>query len=80
LLFQAAQALSIDLKKSLLIGDALTDLQAGRAAGVQQVALVRTGRGAQQELNPLAKNMPEFPVYNTLAEALTDLVKLRSTA
>ncbi|HBY08856.1 MAG TPA: histidinol phosphate phosphatase, partial [Chloroflexi bacterium] len=48
LLLQAAQALEVDLTNSIMIGDAWTDLQAGQAAGVGQLALVRTGRGKQQ--------------------------------
>ena len=50
LLLQAAEDLSIDLAKSIIIGDAFSDLQAGKAAGIQRLVLVRTGRGATQEL------------------------------
>ena len=74
LLFQAAHDFSIDLKNSLMIGDALTDLKAARAAGLTQVALLRTGLGAQQEQNPEISKMQPFPIFNTLAEALNRLV------
>ena len=74
LLLQAAQSLSIDLHQSFMIGDSLTDLQAGRSAGVKQVALVRTGRGAQQAQALEASLLQPFPVYDTLAEALDELV------
>ena len=48
LLLQAAKSLRLDLSASVLIGDALTDLEAGKAAGVSRLVLVRTGRGAAQ--------------------------------
>jgi D-glycero-D-manno-heptose 1,7-bisphosphate phosphatase len=74
LFFQAAQALSLDLNHSMMIGDALTDLMAARSAGIERVALVRTGRGAEQEFLPEASRLDPFPVYKTLADALDDLV------
>lgn len=48
LLLQAAEALHIDLSRSFMVGDALSDLQAGQAAGVRQSILVLTGRGRGQ--------------------------------
>jgi D-glycero-D-manno-heptose 1,7-bisphosphate phosphatase len=74
LLYQASQDLSIDLSRSILIGDAISDLQAGQAAGVQTRILVTTGRGAEQY--QLARNieLEPFQVYNTLAEALASIV------
>lgn len=74
LLYQAAQALSLDLSQSILIGDNLSDIQAGLAGGVRQVALVRTGLGNQQIQSPMLATLPPFPVYATLADALADLV------
>ncbi|HVN55009.1 MAG TPA: HAD family hydrolase [Anaerolineaceae bacterium] len=50
LILQAAAEHDLDLYHSLLIGDALTDLQAGYTAGVRNLALVKTGRGAEQLL------------------------------
>jgi D-glycero-D-manno-heptose 1,7-bisphosphate phosphatase len=74
LLKQAAQDLSVDLSSSIMIGDALTDLLAGKTAGVPQLALVRTGRGAAQDMLPAPPELGSYPVYNTLAEALDKLV------
>lgn len=73
LLLDAAQGLSLDLTRSVLIGDALTDLSAGQAAGISKTILVRTGRGAVQAALPEANRLKPFPVYETLLEALADL-------
>ena len=48
MLLQAARELDLDLSQSWMIGDALTDLQAGQAAGVKETVLVLTGRGQKQ--------------------------------
>lgn len=48
MLRRAAFDLSLDLSRSWMIGDALTDLQAGRAAGINSL-LVLTGRGLKQK-------------------------------
>jgi D-glycero-D-manno-heptose 1,7-bisphosphate phosphatase len=74
LLLQAARALDLDLSRSILIGDALTDLMAGQAAGVGRLALVRSGRGAEQIRLPRPEGLKPFPAYDTLAEALADFV------
>jgi D-glycero-D-manno-heptose 1,7-bisphosphate phosphatase len=76
LLLQAADALSLDLSHSYMIGDALTDLQAGLAAGVKQVVLVRTGRGADQEALPAAAEFDPFPAYTDLSAAIADLLEI----
>lgn len=47
LLLQAAEEQDLDLAASYLVGDALSDVQAARAAGVHPI-LVLTGRGRQQ--------------------------------
>lgn len=74
LLLQAAEQLAIDLSRSIMIGDALTDLEAGLAAGVAQVALLRTGRGAEQAQLPEANRFKPLRVYDSLASALADLI------
>ena len=74
LLFQAAADLSIDLNCSILIGDALSDIQAGRAAGVAQTALVLTGRGSQQLLLPKASKLQPLLTFPNLASALNTLL------
>ncbi len=70
LIFQAADILTLDLKRSILIGDALTDLQAGLNAGVGKIALVLTGRGLQQAQSLEVQQMKPLPVFDNLAQAL----------
>jgi D-glycero-D-manno-heptose 1,7-bisphosphate phosphatase len=47
MLLQAADELGLDLGRSYFIGDAVTDMQAAEAAGVEGI-LVLTGRGEEQ--------------------------------
>jgi D-glycero-D-manno-heptose 1,7-bisphosphate phosphatase len=75
LLWMAAQALSLNLSQSIMIGDAITDLLAGQAAGIPYSILVRTGRGASQALLPLPADLKPFQIYDSLASAFADLVK-----
>jgi len=70
LLFNAAAKMNIDISQSYMIGDALSDLEAGQAAGVLQALLVRTGRGAIQEKLPAAGKLHPFLAFDTLARAL----------
>lgn len=48
MLNEARDLLGIARGESLIVGDRLTDLEAGKAAGLRQGALVETGYGAQQ--------------------------------
>lgn len=58
LLLQAAAKYDLNLSQSIMIGDALTDIQAGKNAGVSQAMLVRTGRGLAQSLENKAALFP----------------------
>jgi D-glycero-D-manno-heptose 1,7-bisphosphate phosphatase len=73
LLLQAAQALSVDLSHSVMIGDAWSDLQAGLAAGVGQLALVRTGRGNAQLALPPPIELRSWAVYANIQQAFQAL-------
>jgi D-glycero-D-manno-heptose 1,7-bisphosphate phosphatase len=73
LILQAAHDLGLDLGRATVIGDALSDLGAGWAAGVARVALVETGRGAQQASLPEAAHLPPFPRFPDLSAALDAL-------
>ena len=74
LLLRAAHELSLDMSRSLLIGDALSDLFAGYAAQIPQVALVRTGRGATEAQLPAASSLRPLYIYDTLSSALADIL------
>jgi len=76
LFFQASRELSLDLTRSMMVGDALSDLYAAVAAGVPRTALVRTGRGADQERLPEVQNLQPLSVYPELGDALQAMVKL----
>ncbi len=77
LLEQAAQMMSIDLSKSVMVGDAWTDLQAGQAAGVPKLGLVLTGRGRQQLNQVRPSDLINSSVHSDLAEALEYLLNSR---
>jgi D-glycero-D-manno-heptose 1,7-bisphosphate phosphatase len=79
LFFQAANALEVDLSTSYLIGDAITDIQAGQAAGVCQAILVRTGRGAKQASLPETSYLQPFLTCDSLEEALDCLLSTDKT-
>ena len=50
MLLDAAQKHKIDLSQSFMVGDRISDLEAGKNAGCKAVALVRTGDGQKTEL------------------------------
>lgn len=74
LLTRAAADLSLDLGRSIMVGDALSDVAAGRAAGVARSILVRTGRGAVQEKLPEAAAFAPLLAFETLGEVVADLL------
>ena len=76
LILESAESLYLDLSRSILVGDALSDIMAGQSAGVGKNVLVRTGRGNAQSATPLAAQIPTFLIYDTLADALSELIPL----
>lgn len=74
LIMQAASELSLDLNRSLMIGDALSDIQAGQNAGIPKNILVRTGRGEKQSRLPEALALKPFLIYDRLEDTVNDLV------
>ena len=76
LIFQAAEELSLDLSQSIMVGDALSDIEAAQAAGISLRGLVRTGRGMAQAKLPLAASLQPLTVYDGLASALEDMLEL----
>lgn len=80
MILTAAQDHDIDLSTSYLIGDSLTDLQAGRNAGIpaENTFLLRTGRGIPQLTLPEAKTMPLFEVFDDLLSATQHILSASS--
>jgi D-glycero-D-manno-heptose 1,7-bisphosphate phosphatase len=74
LILQAVQALSLDVSRSLMVGDAWSDLLAGFNAGIRQNVLVLTGRGQEQILLPKPPGLESVLVYDTLAQAVEALI------
>jgi D-glycero-D-manno-heptose 1,7-bisphosphate phosphatase len=74
LLHQAVKLLNLDLSRSILVGDALSDLEAGHAAGVSQLALVRTGRGIEQIPLIRASTLDKYSIFEDLSHAVRCLV------
>lgn len=77
MLLQAAQDLAIDLERSYLIGDAVSDMQAGLAAGCRPV-MVRTGRGATQVTGLAAAGL-DVPVVADLVAAVARILNDESS-
>jgi len=72
LLCQAAQDLSLNLKRSWMIGDAWSDVQAGQAAGVRGTIIVKTGRGKEQLVMPRPQDiMEDLLICEDLPQALS---------
>lgn len=65
MLRRAAQDLGLDLPASFVVGDKLTDVEAGRAAGARGV-LVRTGYGRKEEALRDRKVQPDAIVDNLM--------------
>jgi D-glycero-D-manno-heptose 1,7-bisphosphate phosphatase len=70
LLLQAAQELGLDLKRSWMIGDAWSDVQAGVDAGVPQTVLVRTGRGQEQLSQSPSPHLRHSLIFDHVAAAV----------
>lgn len=69
MLLTAIRDFNIDPAKSFMVGDRLTDLQAGQSAGCAKTYLVRTGYGPQT----IAKGTPEnLTIVDNLSAAVTD--------
>ncbi|MDH5644419.1 MAG: D-glycero-beta-D-manno-heptose 1,7-bisphosphate 7-phosphatase [Candidatus Heimdallarchaeota archaeon] len=64
MLLRASSELNIDLEKSVIIGDKLSDLQAGRAAGIKTKVLLSSDPKEKNELN-------DAHIFNSLSEVLT---------
>ncbi len=69
MLLQAAAALDLDLARSYLVGDAVSDLEAAIAVGARPI-LVRTGRGQDQVALLDTQTHIVCPVVDDLTQAV----------
>jgi D-glycero-D-manno-heptose 1,7-bisphosphate phosphatase len=76
LILQASERLVLDLSRSILIGDALSDLEAARSAGVGRSILVRTGRGHEQLESAEAQLRQSIHSASDLSAALDSIPEL----
>ncbi len=80
MLLSAAAELKLDLKNSVFVGDKMSDLKAGRAAGCRTL-LVRTGYGTatEKDLGQQALSELSDATFDSLKQALTDLIEYFKT-
>ena len=69
MLLSAAADWQIDLPASVMVGDAVTDVQAGQAAGARAI-LVRTGLGHRHTADLTPVGLVSVPVVTDLAAAI----------
>jgi D-glycero-D-manno-heptose 1,7-bisphosphate phosphatase len=74
LLLQAAAELGIDLTKSVMIGDAVSDVQAALAAGARPIFLL-TGLAERLEAELAQARQLGAAIYPDLAAAVRELLK-----
>ena len=74
MLLQLADQWRVDLSQSYMIGDACSDIAAGRAANCRSI-MVRTGRGVEQASLPEARRHPADHIAADLAAAVTWLLQ-----
>ena len=63
MLQEAATVLNLDLSRSLLVGDKVSDILAARAAGLPAALHVRTGHGVGEQTASLAAATAAFQVF-----------------
>jgi D-glycero-D-manno-heptose 1,7-bisphosphate phosphatase len=74
---QATADLGLDPAQSFVVGDTLTDVQLGRAVGARSI-LVRTGKGLEQEREPVGGATADAVVDNLAAAVSWILLNLNS--
>ncbi len=76
LLLRAAKEHNLDLTRSYLVGDNLTDVEAGLAVGCKPF-LVLTGRGQEQLAQPQANRLKGYHLAADLGEAVERILGRR---
>ena len=79
LLLEIANQYNLDLREAVLIGDALTDIEAGLAVGCEAI-LVLTGRGPDQLTLAATSGKSGFTVARDLSTAVDLLLGQRKPA
>jgi D-glycero-D-manno-heptose 1,7-bisphosphate phosphatase len=74
MLLSAAQQLGIDLTRSYLVGDAVSDVQAALSVGVQPL-MVLTGRGKTHARSLARAHLPHIPLFQDLLDAAAWILK-----
>ena len=64
LLLKSAEALDVDLKKSYMIGDKISDISAGKNAGVKTILLLNTITGSELEQMNRSNTKPDCIAEN----------------
>ncbi len=77
LILRAAQQLGLDLTRSIIIGDAVSDVEAAQEVGCASI-FVLTGRGSRELPKLLAKGFKDVPVVENLAQAVELVPALRA--
>lgn len=75
MLLRAAQEFAVDLQRSYMVGDALTDIEAGKRAGVGGLILVRTGRGNAQLRGLNGNTLPPFQIVSSITQAVNAILR-----
>jgi D-glycero-D-manno-heptose 1,7-bisphosphate phosphatase len=76
MLLRATEELKLDLARSYAVGDAVSDIQAARSAGVQGI-LVLTGRGREQAALLRKESEASCPVVADLVGAVDYILSRR---
>jgi D-glycero-D-manno-heptose 1,7-bisphosphate phosphatase len=79
MLVEALRQFQVAPHEAVMIGDALTDLQAAAAAGCRRI-LVRSGKGAATQAAGLPANVLPVAVHADLAAAVDALLDLKASA
>lgn len=76
LLFEeAAEKFDIDLSRSFMAGDRLSDIKAGRNAGCRDAFLLRYGGWGERTLAGMDEP-PDFPVCDGLLQAAEEIIRI----
>lgn len=75
MIFTAARQYDLDLRRSVLIGDACSDIEAGFSAGIPNLYLVSTGRGKkQQEVAKKLSYYHQIHIHHNLFSVIKEIL------